>query len=275
MSNSAQVFITDSDADHPIRPDTNLTSGTLSLNMTFSGTATFSAAVTFSAAITYGGVTLSNSVTGTGSMVLSASPTFTGTVVIATLSLTTVGAHTISGAITYGGVTLNNAVTGTGNMVLSTSPTITTPNIVGTSTNDNAAAGSVGEYVSNEVASGAAIALTTATPVNITSISLTAGDWDVSGIIHYVPPASTRIFAINTSVNTVSATPSTTTDRVTTLSVSATGAWVPGNAFPITQRVSSCRFSLNAVTTVYLVTNQIFDTSTLTAYGMIWARRIR
>jgi len=38
------------------------------------------AATTFSSALTYGGVTLSNSVTGTGSMALSASPTFTGTI---------------------------------------------------------------------------------------------------------------------------------------------------------------------------------------------------
>lgn len=90
MSNSAQVFITDADADHPIRPDTNLTSGTLALNMTFSGTANF-----------------------------------TNTTTIGTLVLTTVGAHTISGAITYGGVTLANAVTGTGSMVLSVSPTFT------------------------------------------------------------------------------------------------------------------------------------------------------
>jgi hypothetical protein len=36
-------------------------------------------ATTLSGALTYGGVTLSNSVTGTGSMVLSTSPTFTGT----------------------------------------------------------------------------------------------------------------------------------------------------------------------------------------------------
>jgi hypothetical protein len=36
-------------------------------------------AITSSGALTYGGVTLSNSVTGTGSMVLSASPTLTGT----------------------------------------------------------------------------------------------------------------------------------------------------------------------------------------------------
>ena len=40
-------------------------------------------AVTMNAALTYGGVTLSNAVTGTGNMVLSASPTFTGTVTCA------------------------------------------------------------------------------------------------------------------------------------------------------------------------------------------------
>jgi len=40
--------------------------------------------ITIAAAIRYGGVDLSNSVTGTGSMVLSASPTFTGTLTAAT-----------------------------------------------------------------------------------------------------------------------------------------------------------------------------------------------
>jgi hypothetical protein len=44
-------------------------------------------------ALTYGGVTLSNAVTGTGNMVLSASPTFTGTVSAAAL--------TLSGALTF------------------------------------------------------------------------------------------------------------------------------------------------------------------------------
>ena len=41
--------------------------------------------LTLTSALNYGGVTLSNSVTGTGSMVLSASPTFTGTLTAATI----------------------------------------------------------------------------------------------------------------------------------------------------------------------------------------------
>lgn len=50
------------------------------------GVHTWALGQTFSAAITYGGVTLSNAVTGTGSMVLSAGPTFTGSVTMANLS---------------------------------------------------------------------------------------------------------------------------------------------------------------------------------------------
>lgn len=76
---------------------------------------------TLTGALTYGGVTLSNAVTGTGNMVLSASPTLSGTVGGA---LTFSGALTLSSALTYGGVALSNAVTGTGNMVLSASPTL-------------------------------------------------------------------------------------------------------------------------------------------------------
>lgn len=88
---------------------------TLGANQTFGGADTFSGGVTMSAALTYGGVTLSNSVTGTGSMVLSSAPTLAGA--------------TLSAALTYGGVTLSNSVTGTGSMVLATSPTLVTPAI--------------------------------------------------------------------------------------------------------------------------------------------------
>jgi hypothetical protein len=77
---------------------------------------------TISGALTYGGVALSASVTGTGSMVLSTSPSLSGTVGGA---LTFSGALTLSSALTYGGVTLSNSVTGTGSMVLSASPTLT------------------------------------------------------------------------------------------------------------------------------------------------------
>ena len=51
---------------------------TVNGNLAVTGTTALTGATTLSAALTYGGVTLSNAVTGTGSMALSASPTFTG-----------------------------------------------------------------------------------------------------------------------------------------------------------------------------------------------------
>ena len=53
--------------------------------------------------------------------------------------------------------------------------------LAGVTTNSNAAAGIVGEYISSSIASGSAVSLTTGVSANVTSISLTAGDWEVYG----------------------------------------------------------------------------------------------
>jgi hypothetical protein len=69
--------------------------------------------------------------------------------------------------------------------------------IVGTTTNDSATAGYVGEYVEGVLAAGSATALTTATPQTLVSISLTAGDWDVTGMVGVQPnPAATYSYTI-------------------------------------------------------------------------------
>lgn len=61
----------------------------------------YSGAVTLGGAITYGGVTLSNAVTGTGNMALSAGPTFTGTLTAA--AITASGLVTATNFIISGG----------------------------------------------------------------------------------------------------------------------------------------------------------------------------
>lgn len=111
-------------------------SGTLGVT----GVATMTAAPVFSSAtasqamFTDGSKALvSNAITGTGNVVMSASPTLTGTIAAASQTLSgtlgVTGATTLSAALTYGGVTLANSVTGTGSMVLATSPTLTTPTL--------------------------------------------------------------------------------------------------------------------------------------------------
>jgi hypothetical protein len=55
-----------------------------------------------------------------------------------------------------------------------------TAGIVGTTAANNANAGSIGELIT---ATASGVALTTGTTANVCSISLTAGDWEVSGAI--------------------------------------------------------------------------------------------
>ena len=77
---------------------------------------------TISGALTYGGVVLSNSVTGTGSMALSISPTFTGIAGMADLTATgTVRANTAFSANGTAGQSVTSTVrdaAGTGTCTL-------------------------------------------------------------------------------------------------------------------------------------------------------------
>jgi hypothetical protein len=154
------------------------------------------------------------------------------------------------------GVTTNNWTAGS----LTFSPT--TQGIVGTTTNDNAAAGYVGEYISSTVT---ASAITNNTFTNVTSISLTAGDWDVFGSILTNPAATTTQSGVSCGINTVSATfPSLYTSN---------GAYTAGNNAGLV--APTVRLSLNTTTTVYLVAAVVYSISTLTITGFIGARRRR
>ena len=161
--------------------------------------------------------------------------------------------------------------TGSGAAVFGTSPTLTTPNIVGTSTNDNAAAGSVGQYVESEVASGSAVALTTITTADITSISLPAGDWDVWGVVLTTAAGTTATTNVFAAINTTSATLPTAPNGggYNRNLVPATGNTLP--TLPLSQK----RISLSGTTTVYMVIYATFTTSTLSAWGGLYARRRR
>lgn len=137
--------------------------------------------------------------------------------------------------------------------------------IAGTTTNNNANAGSVGEYVT---AAAGATGIITATNTNITSISLTAGDWDVEGVIQFTPTGTTVTLQTTTAISTTSATIGAV-GTFTTQTMNMTG----GNGQTMTSPVT--RLSLSSTTTVYLVGLTSFNTSTMTAAGFIRARRVR
>ena len=164
--------------------------------------------------------------------------------------------------------------TGSGALVFGTSPTVTTPNIVGTATNDSAAAGSVGEYISSTVGAGAPVSLTTGTSANITSISLTAGDWDVSGNINLQGGGTTTVSNAFASISATSATLDTTSGG------RSHQMWSNGNtlfaaATYVSLPMTTVRISVASTTTIYLVANVSFAVSTCTGFGFIGARRAR
>lgn len=193
--------------------------------------------------------TLSSSGLANLSSVQSASATFTG----GTINSMSVGATTAS----------------TGKFTTIAASSTITPNttagIVGTTAADSANAGSIGEYITAQ-ASG--VSLTSGSNANITSISLTAGDWDVWGVIRFSQAATTTATALIAGTSTTSVTFGTFD------TYSALTAALPANAGN-NLVAPPTRINISTTTTVYLVGQATFATSTCTANGIINARRRR
>lgn len=141
----------------------------------------------------------------------------------------------------------------------------TTHGIVGTTTNDNAAAGYVGELLT---ASASGINLTTGVVTNIVSLAVPGGDYDAWGVVEYQSAAGTTTTVFSTCVNNVSATLSSKRTQFSGL-IFGTGA---DNFFPS----PADRFSfVVGGGTIYLIGFAAFSGGTMTCSGNIIARRRR
>ena len=150
--------------------------------------------------------------------------------------------------------------TGTGVLVLNNAP-----NIIGVTNGSNAAAGSVGEFISSFISSASQVAMTSSTPTNITSISLTAGDWDVFGNVYI-------IFSVTgtAAVGWISTTSATLPDGPLFSGISVNAASIVAGA----PAIPFVRLSLAGTTTVYLSAYGA-GTVTINGSGGIYARRVR
>ena len=148
-----------------------------------------------------------------------------------------------------------------------------TSGVIGTSTNDDAVVGSVGQYASSIIASPGS-SITTNTNTNITSISLTAGDWDVWGSVGFTGNPATKITFIAGWVSSTSATRPDPSLYSSFAFASAMNV-IPYAQGAINIKVPKRRFSLASTTTVYVTAFTLFTISTTTAYGAIYARRVR
>lgn len=210
-----------------------------------------------------------------------ASPTFTGVPAVPTASPganTTQAASTafVTAAVVASTTGVASVNTRTGAVVINSTDVTTglgyTPlNIVGTATNDNASAGNIGEFKSTDVVAGSAVSLTSGSPANIATLSLTAGDWDVWGTVRYTPGVATVTTVSSAWASQTSATaPATSNGGGITVAVS------PGQAgLAPAMSAGYQRISLAGTTTIYLTTVTTFAGGTLVGYGFIGARRAR
>jgi hypothetical protein len=188
-------------------------------------------------------------------------------------------ANVISGLATANNgilVTSSGGVPSIGNTVGAglTMPSITfntTSGVIGTTTNDNAAAGSVGELIESEILIGSAVSLTSTVSANITSITLTAGDWDVWGLIVSNPNVATTTAYLAGWTNTTSATAPSAPNKGGYVALPYAGTAGSAILAPVGMR----RYSVAGSTTVYLSVLTTFAVNVMSAYGYIGARRRR
>jgi hypothetical protein len=225
---------------------------------------------------------LGQNVTGSGGMVLQTSPTIT-TPRIAQINDTNGVAievfSTTASAVNY--IELGNSATGsypgftgTGSdaavgIVLNVKGAASGASVLiqGVAAANNTLSGYVGELVSSQVLFASATNINTTTGTNLTSISLTAGDWDVWG----------NVFIAGSGILTASYCGiNTTTGTLPDISLVSGWNCLVAAGFSQSALVAPPqRLSLSGTTTIYLVSLVVFGSGTFSQSGYLAARRRR
>ncbi len=242
---------------------------------------------------------VSGTALGFGTVAAAAMPALTGDV---TTSAGAVATTIANAAVTYAkianvaglsvmGRSANSSgvpadITGTDGQILRVSGTalgfgkVKTSQITGTATNDTATAGDIGETLSISRVLSNQLGLTSNTAANVcttTSITLTAGDWDVRAFGHLNLAGTTTSSDFQLAVSLTSATlPAGDTTGVPT----GGEVIVRDNANIATGSLTSLvrpsfRVSVSGSTSIYLVAKCIFSVSTASISGFLEARRMR
>lgn len=169
---------------------------------------------------------------------------------------------------------LGTQLDGNGNQVLevtNTGSTLVPGQLPGTTTNDNAAAGNVGEFLTASASN--VVVPASATIGNVVTLALTAGDWDVWGIFRLSPqPTFAATGYVNIGLSSSSATLSPgamTTVQVPNIAPAAGASTISG----VTPML---RFSVpSGGTTVFLCMEAFYSAGAALILGIIDARRRR
>lgn len=139
----------------------------------------------------------------------------------------------------------------------------------GTNTNDAGAAAYVGEYVESVISSYTNFSTSTQYG-DLTSISLTAGDWDVS-LVGDCYGNSAAVTLVNFGISITSGNSSTGLVNGSNSVYPAP----PGTTGDSSGAISAYRMSLSGTTTVYFKYRSSYSVATPQAVGRLSARRVR
>jgi hypothetical protein len=183
--------------------------------------------------------------------------------------------NTRTGAVTLGSTDVTAALAftpynATNPAGYQTAPQVTALARAGTTTNDSATAGQIGEYLSAQRLSTAGLTLTSGADTAITSLALTAGDWHVWATAGFTLANnnSTVLVAWLNPTGTVTPSP----DQMGGYATEAIGNNV---GTPALIPITPIRVSIAAPATVTLGSKTTFSGGTHTAWGQIMARRAR
>ena len=221
--------------------------------------------------------------TGTGSFVGSSAPTIvngiwqsptinspSGTVLTVSSTGTPVNQFVMTASPTTAAPVLSAAGTDTNILLQINGKGTSGLGLQGTSTNSNAVAGNVGEFVDSGAVSGTYTVSTTV--YNVTSISLTAGDWDVYGSCQMIP-STFNTNNYSGGINTTSATiPANGLLSKFIIAINGTGPTGLGD------NIQKCfsRISISSTTTVYLCSQAQWAGGSAPTYScQLAARRVR
>lgn len=139
--------------------------------------------------------------------------------------------------------------------------------ISGNKTGSSVTAGSLGEFVQAVIGTNTPIT-TSGVAQNCTSISLTAGDWDVTGSVFWAAAAGAGLWT-NTasSISAVSATQSSNSYYFGQTGQST------GAAVNVSYAVPGQRVNVSTTTTIYLVVQSTYSSGTMNYQCQLQARR--
>lgn len=197
--------------------------------------------------------------------------TWTAAQTISSASISDLTSATIHGS----SGTINSFTAQSGTMTIVAIGSGTFSNFIGgkgTTTNDNAPAGWIGEYVSSATTVLTSYGATN-TYVDIATLTLTAGDWDISANCRTSQNGATWTQVICG----VSTTGGNSGAGLVVGDNAITNTWASSATTPesVSAAIPGVRASINSTTVYYLKTRSLYSVGTPQYVGRISARRVR